>query len=62
MKRLYMEEQQEFFPHLDHWSQVFWAVVNEIVDNQDEDGLWNQLKAVSPSDNPLPEVDLDVLL
>ena len=61
MQRLYMEEQQEFFPHLDHWSQVFWAVVNEIVDNQDE--VWNQLKKVdSPSDNPFPEVDLDVLL
>ena len=42
MKRNYMAEQVEFFPHLDHWEQVFWAVVNEIVDNQDE--LWNQLK------------------
>lgn len=61
MRRLYMEEQTEFFPHLDHWSQVFWAVVNEIVDNQDE--VWNQLKnADSPADNPLPEVDLDELL
>lgn len=61
MQRLYMKEQQEFFPHLDHWSQVFWAIVNEIVDNQDEN--WNQLKRVDgPSDNPLPEVDLDVLL
>jgi hypothetical protein len=42
MKRNYMAEQVEFFPNLDHWEQVFWAVVNEIVDNQDE--TWNQLK------------------
>lgn len=30
----YMIEQQENFPYLDHWEQVFWAVFNEVFDNQ----------------------------
>jgi len=30
----YMKDQRENFPYLDHWSQVFWAIVNEIVDNK----------------------------
>jgi hypothetical protein len=28
----YMEEQLAFFSYLDHWDQVYWAVINEIVD------------------------------
>lgn len=31
----YMQDQRDNFPYLDHWSQVFWAIVNEIVDNKE---------------------------
>ena len=41
MKSNYMAEQVKYFPGLDHWEQVFWAVVNEIVDNQERNNSSN---------------------
>ena len=42
MKFDYMADQRHHFPQLDHWSQIWWAIVNEIVDNKWEstDAEW----------------------